>query len=65
MSQPISQLRQDNDGHWYLVPEDRLVEFEDALALFIDDPEDDSFQDFAQYSVEDPSNLRVFSWQEL
>lgn len=63
--QAPSQLLQDNDGHWYLVPEAKIVSFHDALALFTDDPDDDSFESFGEYQVDGPHRLRILAWEEM
>lgn len=62
MSQPPSQLLKDNDGHWYLVPESRAIEFESILDLIVDG-DDHDLSDFHQ--VDDPSNLRILVWEEI
>ncbi len=63
MKQPPSQLRDDNDGHWYLVPEDRITEFEDILNMMDEGDDDLDLSDFHQ--VDGPHHLRILAWEEI
>jgi len=66
MKQTPSQLLQDNDGHWYLVPEAKIVKFESALALNPDADEGwEAFNEFEQYRVDGPHRVRILAWEEM
>jgi hypothetical protein len=74
--QPPSQLLQDNDGHWYLVPESEIVRFEQALSLMgvanrpdANDETHDAacavFAPFERMRIDGPHSIRILKWQEI
>lgn len=66
MKHPPSQLVQDDDGHWYLVPEAKITRFHDILSMDVDDPAAwKAFEPFTQYAVDGPHRLRILAWEEM
>lgn len=59
-----SQLLQDNDGHWYLVPGVYLKSFEAGLSLSSPTYEA-HLSKFAQYGVDGPHRLVILDWREI
>jgi hypothetical protein len=58
-----SQLLQDNDGHWYLVPGTHLAQFEAALAL--EDVQSTAMGKFTRFAIDGPHRLIILDWREL
>lgn len=76
--QPPSQLVDDGDGHWYLVPESEIVAFEQAAALIAEanrfdsnlsdrayDAACETWARFERMSVDGPHRLRILAWEEM
>lgn len=56
----IGKLRQDNDCHWFLIPDDKVADFDELLEKYSnaelfsserDDLEDELINDFEQYML--------------
>jgi hypothetical protein len=62
--QPPSQLAQDNEGNWYLIPEDKIVVFESTLNL-LEELQGEGLEPFHGYQVDAPHSIRVLKWQEI
>lgn len=72
--QPPSLILQDNEGHWYIIPENKVVAFESALAIFhkADDYEGEAYDRtyqqvgrFQNYRIDGPHRLRLLAWEEM
>lgn len=59
-----SQLLQDNDGHWYLVPGPYIPAFEAGLGC-TSSTYDAHMSKFARYGVDGPHKLVILDWREL
>lgn len=70
----FSRLIQDNDGHWYLIPDSKIARFEELIQTFdyLDESEYDShaakkimadLQKFQEYSIDNPSNVLIKDWE--
>lgn len=69
-----SRLLQDNDGHWYLIPDALITKFEDLLAATEQLESADDFSGserlyqemdkFTQYAVNRPSDILIKDWEE-
>lgn len=64
VTQPASQLLQDNDGHWYLIPEIQVSKFETLLGI-AEDELGTMFQPFMAYAIDGPHRLRILAWEEI
>jgi hypothetical protein len=64
IKQPPSQLAQDNEGNWYLIPEDKIVVFESTLNL-LEELQGEGLEPFRRYQVDAPNSIRVLKWQEI
>ncbi len=64
-----SQLLQDNDGHWYLVPEDKIVMFESAIEMIDNELDSDdgckALGKLSKYQIDRPEMLRILAWEEM
>lgn len=52
----VGYLRQDNDGHWFVVPEDELYAFEEWLDSGCNEEYNCSYQDLR---IDSPFNEKV------
>lgn len=59
-----SQLLQDNEGHWYLIPGSYLPAFENGLAL-TGPLYEAHVSKFSRYGVDGPHKIVILNWREL
>lgn len=62
------RLTQDGEGHWYLVPESKLVAFESALSLLESDQSDKTLKIWNKarkdsIELDSPSSVRILSFE--
>ncbi len=58
--EPIySMLKQDDDGHWYLIPENEEEHFDE----WIENPR--GKYDYDEFKIDSPKNIRIIDYIEV
>lgn len=64
-------LLQDNDGHWYMVPEINVSCFEQTMQLMVQaEPyvahlaHEEFNGSFGRFRIDGPHRLRIYHWEE-
>ncbi len=57
------RMEQDDSGHWYMVPCDELLSFQQWVEKT--EKGEDTTLDFAHYRIDGPHRVKIWHWDEV